>query len=256
MGLVPPPARKKPESPPSPEILAKVVEHYHRTFCSRSDAQEYLNRRGLIDPKLFQDFKVGYADGSLLKRVPKKGELREELVALGVITERGRELLGGCIVVPIPDPLTGQWTSLYGRGLRTERHCYLPGPFRGVVNYQATKLSSEIILTASIFDTFSFRQVGVNNVIPIYGTNGFTPEHLDLLKRESVESVVLALDSDTPGQRAAKSIKEKSHLPGSPFAPSRSPPVSRTRTSSWSRETATPATSSKNFWKNRNPLLT
>ena len=201
--------QKKPNAAPSPEILAKVVEHYHRTFCSRSDAQEYLKKRGLIDPKLFQDFKVGYADGSLLKRVPKKGELREELVALGVITERGRELLGGCIVVPIPDPLTGQWTSLYGRGLRTERHCYLPGPFRGVVNYQATKLSSEIILTESILDAFSFRQAGVNNVIPIYGTNGFTPDHLDLLKRESVESVILALDSDTPGQRAAKSIKEK-----------------------------------------------
>lgn len=201
--------QKKPNAAPSPEILAKVVEHYHRTFCSRSDAQEYLAKRGLTEPKLFQDFKVGYADGSLLKRVPKKGELREQLLSLGVITERGRELLGGCIVVPIPDPLTGQWTSLYGRGLRSDRHCYLPGPFRGVVNYQAAKLSSEIIFTESIFDAFSFRQAGVNNVIPIYGTNGFTPDHLDLLKRESVESVVLALDSDTPGQRAAKSIKEK-----------------------------------------------
>ena len=205
---------EKPKSPPSPEILAKVVEHYHRTFCSRSDAQEYLKKRGLTDPKNFQDFKVGYADGSLLKRVPKKGELREQLLSLGVITERGRELLGGCIVVPIPDPLTGLWASLYGRGLRTDRHCYLPGPFRGVVNYQAAKLSSEIILTESIFDAFSFHQAGVRNVIPLYGTNGFTMDHLDLLKRESVQSVVLALDNDEPGQRAAKSIKEKIHSAG------------------------------------------
>lgn len=201
--------REAPRIPPSPAILAKVVEHYHRTFCARSDAQEYLARRGLTDPKLFKDFNLGYADGSLLKRVPKNGELREQLVALGVVTERGRELLGGCIVVPIPDPVTGEWTSLYGRGLKTARHCYLPGPFRGVVNYQAAKLASEIIITESIFDALSFLQAGIRNAIPIYGTNGFTSDHLDLLKRESVETVVLALDNDEAGRKAAKSIKKK-----------------------------------------------
>jgi DNA primase catalytic core len=208
-GSNPVPPREAPRATVSPEVLAKVVEHYHKTFCSRRDAQGYLEKRGLTDPNLFRDYQVGYADGSLLELVPKKGELRDQLLSLGIITETSRELLGGCIVVPIPDPLSGQWVSLYGRGLRTNRHCYLPGPFRGVVNYQAAKLSSEIILTESILDAFSFHQAGVRNVIPIYGTNGFTAEHLDLLKRESIRSVVLALDSDEPGQRAAKSLKEK-----------------------------------------------
>jgi DNA primase len=203
------PKAERTKNPPSLEILAKVVEHYHRTLCARPDAQEYLTRRGLTDPKLYEDFKLGYADGSLLKRVPKRGELREQLVALGVITERGRELLGGCIVAPIPDPLTSEWTSLYGRGLKSDRHCYLPGPFRGVVNYQAAKLASEIIFTESIVDALSFLQAGIRNAIPLYGANGFTADHLDLLKRESVESVVLALDNDEAGQKAAKSIKEK-----------------------------------------------
>jgi DNA primase catalytic core len=208
-GSTPVPLREAPRATVSPEILSKIVEHYHKTFCSRRDAQEYLEKRGFAEPNLFRDYQVGYADGSLLGLVPKKGELRDQLLSLGVITERGRELLGGCIVVPIPDPLTGKWVSLYGRGLRTDRHCYLPGPFRGVVNYQAAKLSSEIILTESILDAFSFHQAGIKNVIPIYGTNGFTAEHLDLLKQESIRSVVLALDNDEPGQRASKSLKEK-----------------------------------------------
>ena len=208
-GSNPVPPREAPKTMVSPQVLAKVVEHYHKTFCSRRDAQGYLEKRGLTDPNLFRDYQVGYADGSLLELVPKKGELRDQLLSLGVITETSRELLGGCIVVPIPDPLSGKWVSLYGRGLRTDRHCYLPGPFRGVVNYQAAKLSSEIILTESILDAFSFHQAGIRNVIPIYGTNGSTADHLDLLKRESIRSVVLALDSDEPGQRAAKALKEK-----------------------------------------------
>jgi 5S rRNA maturation endonuclease (ribonuclease M5) len=190
-------------------VLARVVEHYHRTFCERADAREYLKKRGLVDGDLLRAHRVGYADGSLLKVIPKDGELREQLVKLGVITSEGRELLGGCIVVPIPDPVSGQWTNLYGRGLRTLRHCYLPGPLRGVLNFQAARLSEEVILAESILDALSFHQAGIATAIPIYGTNGFTPDHLDLLKREGVKRVILALDSDDAGKKATASLKEK-----------------------------------------------
>jgi DNA primase catalytic core len=196
------------------ELLGRVVEHYNRTFCEREDAQAYLRKRGLTDPELLRSFKVGYADGSLLRLVAKEGGARDELLALGVITAEGRELLGGCIVVPIPDPLTGQWTNLYGRGMKTDRHCYLPGALRGVLNYQAARLSSEVILTESILDALSFHQAGITTAIPIYGTNGFTGEHLDLLKRESVKEVVLALDNDEPGRKATEAIKDRLALAG------------------------------------------
>ena len=190
-------------------MLARVVDHYHRSFCEREDAQEYLKKRGLTDLDLLRALKVGYADGSLLKVVPKDGEVREQLKALGVITAEGRELLGGCIVVPIPDPLSGQWTNLYGRGLRSDRHCYLPGPFRGVLNFQAARLSPEVVLTEGVLDALSFHQAGIATAIPIYGTNGFTPEHLDTLKREGVKRVILALDGDDAGRKATDAIKEK-----------------------------------------------
>jgi len=199
-------------APPPPGALfipPAVVEHYHRTFCERADAREYLKKRGLTDADLLRVLKVGYVDGSLLKVIPKTGELREQLELLGVITPEGRELLGGCVVVPIPDPLSGQWTNLYGRGLRTPRHCYLPGPFRGVLNFQAAKASSEVVLTESVLDALSFHQAGIATAIPIYGTNGFTPDHLDLLKRENVRRVVLALDGDAAGRKATDALKEK-----------------------------------------------
>jgi DNA primase len=196
------------------EVLSRVVEHYHRTFCERDDAQAYLIERGITDTDLVQALKIGYADGSLLKVIPKEGELREQLLALGVITAEGRELLGGCIVVPLPDPLTGAWTSLYGRGMKAPRHCYLPGPLRGVVNFQAARTSEEVVLAESIFDALSFHQVGIAIAIPIYGTNGFTPDHLDLLKRERVKRVILALDNDDAGRRATDALKGKLEAAG------------------------------------------
>ncbi|MBN2575236.1 MAG: DNA primase, partial [Deltaproteobacteria bacterium] len=120
----------------SPLLLSRVVEHYHKTFCQRKDAQAYLSKRGLTDASLLKTFKVGYADGSLLKTIPKNGDVRQELLSLGILTKEGRELFGGCVIVPIPDPISGEWTTLYGRGLRTPRHCYLTGPLRGVLNFQ------------------------------------------------------------------------------------------------------------------------
>ncbi len=200
---------------PRPLVVpAAVVEHYHRTFCERGDAREYLEKRGFTDVDLLRALKVGYADGSLLKTIPKAGELRDELLALGVVTPEGRELLGGCVVVPIPDPLTGQWTSLYGRGVKTPRHCYLPGPLRGVLNFQAARLSAEVVITESVLDALSFHQAGVATAIPIWGTNGFTAELLDTLKRECVKRVVLALDSDEAGRKATEAVKGKLEAAG------------------------------------------
>jgi DNA primase catalytic core len=190
-------------------LLPRVVEHYHRTFCAREDAQAYLKKRGLADVALWRALKLGYADGSLLKLLPKDGELRAGLVELGVITAEGRELLGGCVVVPIPDPLSGQWTTLYGRGVKTDRHCYLPGPLRGVLNFQAARMSREVVLTESVIDALSFHQAGVGIAIPLYGTSGFTAEHLDTLKREGVRDVILALDGDEPGRKATAQLREK-----------------------------------------------
>jgi DNA primase len=199
-------------APPEPKpavIPPAVVDHYHRTFCEREDAQAYLVKRGITDTDLVQALKVGYADGSLLKVIPKTGALRKQLLELGLITAQGRELLGGCIVVPIPDPVTGQWVNLYGRGLRASRHCYLPGPFRGVLNFQAARGSDEVVLTESVLDALSFHQAGVATAIPIYGTNGFTADHLDCFKREGVKRVILALDSDEPGRKATGALKGK-----------------------------------------------
>ncbi len=204
-GAVPP---SPPAARPS-EVLARVVDHYHRTFCERADAQEYLKKRGLTDPDILRAFKVGYADGSLLKLLPKEGEVRDQLLSLGVVTPEQRELLGGCIVVPIPDPLSGEWTTLYGRGLRTPRHCYLPGPLRGILNFQAAKASEEVILAESILDALSFHQAGIATAIPLYGTNGLTPDHADLLKREGVKRVILALDGDAAGRKATAVMKDK-----------------------------------------------
>jgi DNA primase len=78
------------------------------------------------------------------------------------------------------------------------------------VNREALKVyRDQIILTESVIDALSLVQIGVENVVPLYGTSGFTKEHLEALRAERVQSVVLALDNDEPGRKASEKIADQ-----------------------------------------------
>jgi 5S rRNA maturation endonuclease (ribonuclease M5) len=131
---------------------------------------------------------------------------------LGILNGKEVEHFSGCITVPLFDE-TGQVVSFYGRAVENKRkvkHLYLPGPHKGIVNRKAAGVyREEIILTESILDALSLIEMGIENVIPCYGVNGFTGEHLKALKDNRVKTVVLAFDADDAGRKGAEKLKEK-----------------------------------------------
>ncbi|MGH9364866.1 MAG: CHC2 zinc finger domain-containing protein, partial [Thermoanaerobaculia bacterium] len=203
-----PTSLSKPSSPRRPDLLRRVVEHYHRVFRESAAGQDYLARRGFVDPEMLAAFEVGYVDGSLLGTVDAGGEIARALRKIGILTARGRELFAGCVVFPLALPDVGV-VGLYGRHALRDQHLYLPGPRRGVFHWQAMKASSEIVFTESVIDALSFFQVGIRNVSAIYGTQGFTDDHAELLQRFRVKRVVLMLDGDTAGRAAEERIGER-----------------------------------------------
>ncbi len=195
-------------TPPRIDVLAQVVAFYHQAFVSSAVAKSYLASRGITNPDLIAALPIGYADGSLLERAPEGSETRAQLVALGVITSNGRELMEGCIVVPLRDR-AGSVVGMYGRAIERDQHLYLPGSRRGLVNAQAAATTGELIITESVIDALSFIEAGIPNVVPIYGVSGWTADHDDLLDAQRIRRMVLALDSDEAGGRAAAAIAEK-----------------------------------------------
>ena len=88
-------------------------------------------------------------------------------------------------------------------------HLYLPGERHGLFNRQAAKTYKEIILTESIIDSFTLINAAIRNTIPCYGTNGFTPDHLRLLKQSSLETVYICFDADESGRMATESVSAR-----------------------------------------------
>jgi DNA primase catalytic core len=191
-------------------LLERVVELYARSFAEVPDGRAYLERRGIVDAGLLSRHRVGYAAGNLNDLLPRDGRLKEELKALGVLLDNGRERFAGCVVFPVYDA-DGNLTTLYGRftGEGPKRHLFLPERSTGLWNAAAVKTCAEIILVESVIDALSVMVAGHANVLAIQGTHGMSDRDAASLKPQGVQRVTLLLDGDEAGGKAAAQLRPR-----------------------------------------------
>ena len=191
---------------PVADVWQTVITHYHDTLLSSKKAQDYLRKRGLWDEALVSGFKIGYADGSLITRLGKS-PLKKELQRLGIITESNREQMRGCLVVPIYDG--AQAVNLYGRHTEKAQHLYLPGPRRGLLNGSGAKDATRLVLCESVLDALSLILLGEPGALPLWGVNGWTESYDAFMRSWRGQEVVIALDADDTGKKAAVALAEQ-----------------------------------------------
>ena len=73
-------------------------------------------------------------------------------------------------------------------------------------NSSILKITKTIYLTEGIIDALSLYQLDIKEVIPLYGTNGLTQDHLELFKKYQISQVYLCLDNDEAGREAVNRI--------------------------------------------------
>ncbi len=209
--VTPPAKQMKPED--AEALLQRVVNFYSRTLRKDDTGMSYLNKRNLSGATLLEVFRVGYANGTLHQALPKSGDIIRGLKTLGVLNGRSQEHFHSCITVPIFDA-AGHVAGIYGRRVTEDepKHLYLPGPHRGVWNAAAAKTSQTLFITEAILDGMSLWQAGYRNVIALYGTNGWTGDHEQLLRENGATEAYLCLDNDEAGATATARL-EKEILP-------------------------------------------
>ena len=192
-------------------LFSQVLDYYAERLKENQPAIDYLKKRGLWNEEALTRFKIGFADRTLGLTLPNKNrkdgaEIRTKLTRMGVYRESGHEHFNGSLVFPIMDE-GGAVTEVYGRKVGKQKsginHLYLPGPHRGIWNAACLK-SPDIILTESVIDALTFWVNGFENVTCIYGTEGFTDDHLEAFKTHKTQRIYLAYDRDKAGERAAE----------------------------------------------------
>jgi DNA primase catalytic core len=203
------------------ELLERVVGFYAQTLRECPEALGVLERRGLDDPGLIEEFRLGYANRTLGYRLPAKNrkpgaELRGKLQELGVFRATGHEHLSGSLVIPVGD-VNGEVVQLYGRKLRDDlnhrgssRHLYLPGPRRGVFNAKALAgCDGELVVCESLIDALTFWRHGLRHVTAAFGADGFTDELQGAIKDAGIGRVLIAFDRDEAGDRGAGALADR-----------------------------------------------
>jgi len=186
--------------------LTDITDYYHKKLYEKKQALKFLEKRGIKNKELYNRFRIGFADGSLLKACTN-GQ-KDALKALGIVRDNGSEHFFNCVTFPIIDEQE-HTVSIYGRSTASSTHLYLAGPHKGVFNCKASKVYDEIIITESIIDALSLIQLGIENVQSCYGTNGFTTAHIKLLKDNLVKTIIIGFDSDEAGKTASEKLKPK-----------------------------------------------
>jgi DNA primase len=188
------------------DLLLKILEYYKQTLSNDNEGIAYLKKRGISNHQLNSQYHLGYSDGTLLKLL-NKNEI-SLLTEYGLLLENKQERFFNCVIFPLYDR-DNKLVSFYGRRIcEPGNHFYLPGPRQGLFNQEQLKNKKLkiLIITESILDAFSFINKGIVNVLPLYGTNGFTPAHQVLIDELKPEKIVLALDGDKQGQQAAAKL--------------------------------------------------
>ena len=199
------------------DINRESARFFHSCLMSEQGRQayEYLISRGR-DRKTIRHFGLGYApagwDG-LLNHLRAKGFSDNDMLEANVVT-KGKygphDRFSNRVIFPIID-LRGNVVAFGGRALDDKGAKYLNSSDTPVfkksktlfaLNFAKTSKRPGLILAEGYMDVIAIHQAGFDNAVATLGT-ALTEEQARLISQYA-ERVVLAYDSDGPGQAATK----------------------------------------------------
>ena len=200
------------------EINRETARFFHAQLMSEQGKQayDYLTRRGR-DRKIIRHFGLGYAPEGwrvLSDYLKSKGFTDEEMVAANVAVNSKRgsvyDRFRNRVMFPIID-LRGNVVGFGGRALDDQGAKYLNTSDTPVfkksrnlfaMNFAKTSKQLGLILAEGYMDVIAIHQAGFDNAIATLGT-ALTDEQARLISQYT-DKVILAYDSDGPGQAATK----------------------------------------------------
>lgn len=200
------------------EINRETARFFHALLMSEQGKQayDYLTRRGR-DRKTIRHFGLGYAPEGwrvLSDYLKSKGFTEEEMVAANVAVNSKRgsvyDRFRNRVMFPIID-LRGNVVGFGGRALDDQGAKYLNTSDTPVfkksrnlfaMNFAKTSKQPGLILAEGYMDVIAIHQAGFDNAIATLGT-ALTDEQARLISQYT-DKVILAYDSDGPGQAATK----------------------------------------------------
>ena len=192
---------------------AAVLEHtavfYQQQLENSSEAMRYLIRRGLHDPALIRELRIGYAAGGNLRHhLTAQGHSFDLLRQTGLLNPRGYDAFYQRIVFPLSQ--NGRLVNLYGRSLGAAfAHRFLRGSKGGLYAWEKVRNCPAVILVEGLFDYAALRQVGFHNVACALGTHLNADQFRQLCEGPHTVYLAFDVDANQSGQQAAEQLAHR-----------------------------------------------
>jgi DNA primase catalytic core len=193
--------------------LEQAAAFYQQQLPHHPEALRYLEQRGVHDPTLIKELRIGYAPGGNLRRhLMARGYAFDLLQRLGLVNRQGHDAFYRRMVFPCDQD--GHLVNLYGRSLGAAfPHRFLPGSKGGLFAWDAVCQFSTVILVEGLLDLVVLWHAGFRNTTCAYGTH-LTPFQFQQLSQGPHRLVYIVFDQDEnqAGPRAARQLAR--HLAG------------------------------------------
>jgi len=210
--------RKSPSILPAerPNLLEQAAAFYQAQLDCHPEALQYLQHRGLRDPALRQQLRLGYAPGGSLRRhLMAQGYSFELLQRLGLLNSQGRDTFYGRIVFPLIQG--GRIVNLYGRSLGVDfAHRFLPGPKGGLYAWEQVRQYPEVILVEGLFDYVVLWEAGFHHLTCCLGTHLNASQFRQLCDGSRTVYLTFDVDANGSGQKAAQRLAHHLRVRGIP----------------------------------------
>ncbi len=202
--------RQKASPAEAADLLEQAAAFYQRQLRHCPEGRRYLEQRGVRDPALIEELRMGYAPGGNLRRhLTDQGYSLESLQRAGLVNPQGCDAFYRRVVLPCCQDR--QVVNLYGRSIGAAfPHRFLPGPKASLFAWESLRQFSTVILVEGLFDVAVLWQAGFRNATCPFGTH-LTPSQFCQLSAPPGRRVYLALDQDEnqAGQDASRALARR-----------------------------------------------
>jgi DNA primase catalytic core len=187
-------------------VLEQAATFYQQQLDRFPEALHYLKQRGLHDPALIQELRIGYAPGGNLRRhLTAQGYSFDLLQRLGLLDSQGRDAFYRRVVFPCCHG--GHVINLYGRSITAAfPHRLLHGSKGGLYAWEHVQHCPEVILVEGLFDYAVLWQAGFRHVACSLGTHLNACQFQQLCDRARTVYLAFDTDANSSGQQASQRL--------------------------------------------------
>ena len=191
-------------------VLEQAATFYQQQLERYSEALGYLEQRGLRDPALLKELRIGYAPGGSLRRhLTAQGYSCDFLRSLGLLNSRGHDAFYRRVIFPCYGP-GGRVVNLYGRSIAAAfAHRFLSGSKGGLFAWESVRQFPAVILVEGMFDLAVLWQAGFRHVTCSLGTHLNAEQFQQLCDRPRIVYLTFDVDGNGSGQQASHQLAQR-----------------------------------------------